>query len=160
MAFATTGSLVGLILLQPDFGTSVVYMFMFACMIFVFGIRYRTILIIMGAALVTLPIFMFGLLEKIFGSYQIERILSFLNPKAYARSGAYQVLMSIRYIGSGTLFGVEPGTEKAARNVPSCNRLYICRNRRRMGVCRYCNCSTAFCNFPFKVPLHCPFCKR
>jgi len=116
--FATTGSLVGLILLQPDFGTSVVYMFMFACMIFVFGIRYRTILIIMGAALVTLPIFMFGLLEKIFGSYQIERILSFLNPEAYARSGAYQVLMSIRYIGSGTLFGVEPGTEKAARNVP------------------------------------------
>ncbi len=116
--FATTGSLVGLVLLQPDFGTSVVYMFMFACIIFVYGIRYRTILIIMAAGLISLPVLLFGLLDKVFESFQIERILSFLNPEAYARSGAYQVLMSIRYIGSGTLFGVEPGTEKAARNVP------------------------------------------
>jgi len=114
----TTASLAGLVLMQPDFGTAVVYIFMFSCMVFVWGIRYRTILIIMAAGLVTLPILLFGFMDKIFKSFQINRILSFLNPEAYARTEAYQVLMSIRYIGSGRIFGVEPGTEKAARNVP------------------------------------------
>ncbi|NMA65658.1 MAG: rod shape-determining protein RodA [Clostridiaceae bacterium] len=114
----TTASLVGLVLLQPDFGTAVVYIFIFACIIFVWGIRYRTIFIILGAGLITLPILLFGFLDKVFESFQINRILSFLNPEAYARTGAYQVLMSIRYIGSGRLFGVESGAEKAARNVP------------------------------------------
>jgi len=114
----TTASLAGLVLMQPDFGTAVVYIFMFSFMVFVWGIRYRTILIIMAAGLVTLPILLFGFMDKIFKSFQINRILSFLNPEAYARTEAYQVLMSIRYIGSGRIFGVEPGTEKAARNVP------------------------------------------
>ena len=114
----TTASLVGLVLMQPDFGTAVVYIFIFACMVFVWGIRYRTILIILVAGLVSLPVLLFGFMDKIFESFQITRILSFLNPEAYARDGAYQVLMSIRYIGSGRIFGVEPGTEKAARHVP------------------------------------------
>ncbi len=116
---ASAGSLIGLVLLQPDFGTSVVYMFMLACMTFVFGIRYRVLLIGTGAALVALPILWFSVLEKVFKSFQINRILSFLNPEAYATDAAYHVLMSIRYIGSGTLTGVEPGSEKAAKNVPA-----------------------------------------
>lgn len=115
----SVGSLIGLVLLQPDFGTSVVYFFMLICMVFVFGIRYRVVIIGMAATLIALPILWFSVLEKVFKSFQIDRILSFLDPEAYARSGAYQVLMSIRYIGSGTLTGVEPGAEKAAKNVPA-----------------------------------------
>jgi rod shape determining protein RodA len=114
----SAGSLIGLVLLQPDFGTSVVYVFMLACMVFIYGIRYRIILIGLGAAIVALPILWFSVLEKVFDEYQVKRILSFLNPQAYARGEAYQVLMSILYIGSGTLTGVEPGMEKAAKNVP------------------------------------------
>jgi rod shape determining protein RodA len=114
----SAGSLIALILLQPDFGTSVVYIFMLACMFFIFGIKYRTILIIFGAALVATPFLIFGVLSKVFESFQINRILSFLNPQAYARDAGYQVLMSIRYIGSGNLTGVESGMEKAAKNVP------------------------------------------
>ena len=114
----SAGSLIGLVLLQPDFGTSVVYMFMLACMFFVFGIKYRTILIMLGIGIVSLPFLIFSLFSKMFESFQIDRILSFLNPEAYARDAGYQVLMSIRYIGSGNLTGVELGTEKAAKNVP------------------------------------------
>mgnify|MGYP000938056069 FL=1 len=33
----TTASLAGLVLMQPDFGTSVVYIFMFSCMVFEIG---------------------------------------------------------------------------------------------------------------------------
>jgi rod shape determining protein RodA len=87
-------------------------------MFFIFGIKYRTILIIFGAALVATPFLIFGVLSKVFESFQINRILSFLNPQAYARDAGYQVLMSIRYIGSGNLTGVESGMEKAAKNVP------------------------------------------
>lgn len=114
----SAGSLIGLVMLQPDFGTSVVYLFMLACMVFVYGIRYRILLIGLGATIVALPVLWFSVLEKVFDEYQVKRILSFLNPQAYARGEAYQVLMSILYIGSGTLTGVEPGMEKAARNVP------------------------------------------
>lgn len=114
----TSVSLVGLVLLQPDFGTSVVYMFMLACMIFVYGIKYRIILIMLGAGIISLPILWFSVLEKVFNPLQLNRILSFLNPDAYARTTDYQIRMAIRYIGSGMLTGVEKGTEKAARNVP------------------------------------------
>lgn len=118
MLAGSSASLIGLILLQPDFGTSVVYMFILACMIFVFGIRYRTILILLGVMLLSLPVLIFGVFDKIFKDFQINRILSFLNPEAHSRGAGYQVYMAIRYIGSGRLFGVEPGTEKAPRNVP------------------------------------------
>ncbi|NLB79471.1 MAG: FtsW/RodA/SpoVE family cell cycle protein, partial [Clostridiaceae bacterium] len=114
----SVASLVGLVLLQPDFGTSVVYIFMLACMIFVFGIKYRIILIVLGAGIISLPILWFSVLEKVFDTFQINRILSFLNPDAYARTTDYQIRMAIRYIGSGMLTGVEKGTEKAAKNVP------------------------------------------
>lgn len=115
---ASAASLVGLIMLQPDFGTSVVYVFMLACMIFVFGIKYRVILICLGALIISLPILWFSVLEKVFDEFQINRILSFFNPDAYARTTDYQVRMAIRFIGSGMLTGVEPGTEKAAKTVP------------------------------------------
>lgn len=111
--------LIGLVLLQPDFGTSIVYIFMLACMIFVFGIKYKFILICLGALIVALPVLWFSVFEKVFDEYQINRIRSFFNPEAYAKSYDYQVRMAIRFIGSGMLTGVEPGTEKAARTVPA-----------------------------------------
>lgn len=114
----SVAGLIGLVMLQPDFGTSVVYVFMLACMIFVFGIKYRVIFICLGALIVTLPVLWFSVLEKVLEEYQINRILSFFNPEAYARTTDYQVRMAIRFIGSGMLTGVEPGTEKAARTVP------------------------------------------
>ncbi|MCX7773033.1 MAG: FtsW/RodA/SpoVE family cell cycle protein, partial [Clostridia bacterium] len=116
---ASAGGLIGLILLQPDFGTAVVYMFMLALMVFVFGIRYKVLLIGLASTLVALPVLWFGIFEKILKPYQLERILSFLNKSAFERTAAYQVLMSIRYIGSGTLRGVEPAAQKAAINVPA-----------------------------------------
>ncbi len=117
--FGSAGILIGLVLLQPDFGTSVVYVFMLLCMIFVFGIKYRVIFITLGIAIVSLPILWFSVLEKVFDQYQINRILSFFNPDAYAMDGDWQVRMAIRYIGSGMLSGVEHGTGKAALYVPT-----------------------------------------
>jgi len=118
LLFAATALPIGLVLLQPDFGTAIVYVFMFLCMFFVYGVRYRLILIFGAAALLGLPLLWYNVLVKVLDEYQINRILSFINPAAYENSGAYQVLMAIRHIGRGQLTGVGIGNGKAVYNVP------------------------------------------
>jgi len=119
LLIATTALPVGLVLLQPDFGTAIVYVFIFLCMLFVYGIRYRYILIFGGAALLGLPLLWYNVLVKVLDEYQINRILSFINPAAYEDSSAYQVLRAIRHIGRGQLTGVGIGNGKAVFNVPA-----------------------------------------
>ena len=118
LLLATTALPIGLVLLQPDFGTAIVYVFMFLCMLFVYGIRYRIILIFGGAALLGLPLLWYNVLVKVLKEHQINRILSFINPAAYENSSAYQVLMAIRHIGRGQLTGVGIGNGRAVYNVP------------------------------------------
>ena len=119
LLIATTALPVGLVLLQPDFGTAIVYVFIFLCMLFVYGIRYRIILIFGGAALLGLPLLWYNVLVKVLKEHQINRILSFINPAAYENSSAYQVLRAIRHIGRGQLTGVGIGNGKAVFNVPA-----------------------------------------
>lgn len=114
MLLGASGLLIGLVLIQPDFGTGVVYIFMLLCMLFVFGIKYRFILITLFVTLLTLPLLWFTVLMKVLKDYQINRILSFLNMNAHAKDSAYQVKMAIRYIGSGMLTGEGYGQGMAA----------------------------------------------
>lgn len=110
---------IGLILLQPDFGTAVVYVVILAAIIFVYGLPYRIILAAMGIGLVSLPLLWFNVLPKVLDDYQMKRILSFLDPEAYAQDAAYQVNMAIRFIGSGQTWGRGLGMGRAAENVPA-----------------------------------------
>lgn len=92
---------IGLILKQPDFGTAMVCVFVFLCMLFVWGLRYRWI--IAGTAVTAaaaIPVWVY-VLPKVLDEYQLKRILSFVNPAAYSKDAAYQVRMAIRAIGSG-----------------------------------------------------------
>lgn len=118
LLIATSALPIALVLLQPDFGTSVVYVFMFLCMLFVYGIKYRYIFIVGGVAVLGLPLLWYKVLVNVMQNHQIKRILSFINPSAYENDGAYQVLMAIRYIGRGRLTGVGLGKGKAVFVVP------------------------------------------
>ncbi len=118
LLLGSAGLLIGLILLQPDFGTAMVYVFMFLMMVFVFGIKYRFIFAGAAGLVVALPILWFTVLTKVLDKYQIDRILSFLNPQAYKGDQAYQVDMAIRYIGTGQLRGEGLGKGNAAYYVP------------------------------------------
>ena len=118
LLLATSALPVGLVLLQPDFGTAVVYVFMFLCMLFVSGIKYRYIFIFGGATLLGLPLLWFTVLVNVLKEHQILRILSFINPAAYENTSGYQVRMAIRHIGRGQLTGVGIGNGKAVFNVP------------------------------------------
>lgn len=110
---------IGLILLQPDFGTAVVYVIMFIAVVFVYGLRYRVIFAMLAALLLALPILWFNVLPKVLDEYQMLRILSFLDPEAYSQNASYQVSQAIRFIGSGQMWGRGLGMGKAAEIVPA-----------------------------------------
>ncbi len=100
-----------LILEEPNLSTTLVIMFVLACMIFVAGLSYRWIL---GALAVVTPVL--GLLIYLarftdvltripfLRGYQVTRVLAWLNPDEYASTG-YQQANSIMAIGSGMLHG-------------------------------------------------------
>lgn len=95
------GVLIGMILLQPDYGTAMVYIFMFVCMVFAAGLYYRTILIALGGLAAFAPIAWFFILKP----FQKERFLTFFNPEHDPGGTGYQVIQSKIAIGSGELTG-------------------------------------------------------
>jgi len=95
------GVLAGLVILQNDTGTALVFMFMFLCMLFAAGLSYKYILGgVLGLAAFA-PLAWFVLMRP----YQRERILVFLNPERDASGSGYQVLQSKIAIGSGEFLG-------------------------------------------------------
>jgi Cell cycle protein. len=119
MLIASSALPIALVLLQPDFGTAVVYIFMFLCMLFVSGIKYRYIFGFGAAVVLLLPLLWYKVLVNVLRQHQINRILSFLNPSAYENDSAWQVRMAIRHIGRGQLSGVGLGNGKAVYYVPA-----------------------------------------
>lgn len=90
-----------MILLQPDYGMVVVYVFIFFTMIFICGIKYKYIIISAVGFLASAPfIWLFALNDK-----RKQRILEFLFPKSDLQGASYQVAKSELAIGSGRIFG-------------------------------------------------------
>lgn len=90
-----------LILLQPDFGTAVVFLSITAFMIFKMGIKYRYIVIILCVVLILVPLVYFFVLNPI----QQERINVFLDPSLDPLGSGYNAIQSKIAVGSGMLFG-------------------------------------------------------
>ncbi len=90
-----------LILRQPDLGTSLVFIFSFFVMLFVYGVKYRYFLITIGAFAASAPfLWMFVLPD-----YMKGRIQTFLSPELDLTGKGLQVYRSKMTIGSGQLFG-------------------------------------------------------
>ncbi len=95
------GILLGLIMLQPDFGTAMVFIFIFAGILFVSGISYKYILSAIGLLGAAIPLAWFFFLKE----YQKNRILVFFNPESDPLGAGYHVIQSKIAIGSGGIFG-------------------------------------------------------
>ena len=98
LAFA--GFPVGLILLQPDFGTAMVFLFFIAIMLFFTDLDWKYIFGALGAVLLSLP-FLYARLDD----YQKNRILDFMKPDANKSGSGYQAYEGRIAIGDGRLFG-------------------------------------------------------
>ena len=91
----------GLILLQPDFGTAIVYFIIITFILFANKIKYRYILIAILLIAIIIPIvYFFG-----FDEYQKQRIDVFLNPELDPLDTGYNAIQAEIAVGSGMLFG-------------------------------------------------------
>lgn len=93
---------VGLIIIQPDYGTAAAYMISFLLIIFVAGIdkKYIIVGVLILSVIVTVG-YRYFLPE-----HAKERIETFLNPEADPLGSGYNVLQSKLAIGSGQITGM------------------------------------------------------
>lgn len=92
---------IGLIMLQPDFGSAMVIAALWLGMALVAGISKRHIMAVLGIAIVVFGIAWFGL----FKPYQKARIVNFINPTADIRGSGYNAYQSVIAVGSGGILG-------------------------------------------------------
>jgi cell division protein FtsW len=91
--------LVGLILLEPDFGTSMALALIAAVMVFAAGLNYRYIL---GVALCSLPVVY---VIAMGAAYRRRRLLAFLNPWEDPLGNGFQIIQSLIAVGTGGVWG-------------------------------------------------------
>jgi cell division protein FtsW len=90
---------VALILMEPDFGTSMALALIAAVMVFAAGLNYRYIV---GAALVALPtVYVIAMSAP----YRRRRLLAFLNPWEDPLGDGFQVIQSLIAVGTGGVSG-------------------------------------------------------
>ncbi|MFA5577091.1 MAG: rod shape-determining protein RodA [Tissierellaceae bacterium] len=89
-----------LILLQPDAGTAMVFVFFIAAMLFIAGIKWRYIGYALGIGLLSLPLLWFRL-----DKYQKDRIYNFIDPERDTSNTGLQAYQGKIAIGSGKVFG-------------------------------------------------------
>jgi len=92
---------VGLILLQPDAGSAMVFIFIFIVMMFTAGLSLKYIIPAGALGIVSLPLIYKFVLDK----YQQHRIQVFFNPEMDRLGSGYNVIQSKIAVGSGGFFG-------------------------------------------------------
>ncbi|MDG2005557.1 MAG: rod shape-determining protein RodA [Novosphingobium sp.] len=100
-AGALIGVPVGLVLLQPDLGTSLAIVFGGVVVMFLAGLPLRWFLGAAGAAAIAAPLAFFALLHD----YQRNRVTTFLDPESDPLGAGYHITQSKIAIGSGGIFG-------------------------------------------------------
>ncbi len=92
-----------LVLLEPDYGTAIIYFIVFIGLLFVSGANFLYLLSILG---LTAGGFFLALNAGFIKQYQLDRILIFLKPDISSIEGAgYNLYQSKLAIGSGGLLG-------------------------------------------------------
>ncbi|QDG54773.1 putative lipid II flippase FtsW [Persicimonas caeni] len=100
---AMVGLFVGLLMQQPDFGSSVILLTIMGILLFVSGakIRYLSGFVVAGGVLAY-----FAITAR---EYRMERVQAYLDPFSYRTGIGYQISESLISIGSGGLTGVGLG---------------------------------------------------
>ena len=93
------GTIVGLIVLQPDLGTALSIAVIAAAMIFAAGISYRYIVAIALMAIPSLALMIYT------APYRMRRIQAYLDPWSDPLGSGYQVIQSMISVSVGGIFG-------------------------------------------------------
>jgi rod shape determining protein RodA len=92
-----------MVLKQPDLGTSLTYLPILICGLFLGGIKFKQAAII----LLSVTILIGGVWKtgKLLKPYQKARLTSFMNPDEDPRGSGYQIRQSLIAVGSGGIWG-------------------------------------------------------
>jgi cell division protein FtsW len=93
------GVLMGLVLLQPDFGTAMSLVMIVAAMVFAAGLHYRYLV---GTILIAVPAVYVLLVSA---PYRRRRLLAFWDPWADPLGDGFQIIQSLIAVGTGRVFG-------------------------------------------------------
>ena len=93
----------GLMMLQPDMGTTMIVVFAVGITLFVAGARPRDLALI-GGTVTTVAMFL-----AILAPYRRDRLLTFLHPASDVSGSGFQIIQAKIAIGSGGLSGVGIG---------------------------------------------------
>jgi cell division protein FtsW len=93
------GGLVGLILLEPDYGTAMTLLLIAVSMVFAAGLSYRYVV---GAILCGMPVIYFILMGA---AYRRRRLMAFWDPWSDPLGDGFQVIQSLIAVGSGGVIG-------------------------------------------------------
>lgn len=96
----------GLIMLEPDLGTTIVIFGIFFVMLFTGGARFShlTLVGLFGAGA--------GVALILQEPYRLRRLLSFLDPMRDPKGDSWQIIQSLMALGSGGLFGLGLGRSR------------------------------------------------
>jgi rod shape determining protein RodA len=95
--------IVTLILLQPDFGTAIILIFIWLGMFIFGGIKFKHILVLFTLGVASFATLWFW----VFKEYQKQRILTLFDPTSDPLGSGYNTLQSMRAISSGGMMGVK-----------------------------------------------------
>jgi len=93
---------IGLVLIEPDFGQSIIIFIVYVLMLFAAG---ANLLYVLGIIALTVGGVFAGLKMGIIEQYQLDRLLIFLKPDVKPEGAGYNLIQSKLAIGSGKLFG-------------------------------------------------------
>ena len=102
-ALAATGLMAGLVLIQPDFGTTIALGAVALLLLVVAHARWRHLLAVVIVAALALVVLIAG------AEYRRRRIMTFLDPWADPQGSGYQILQSYFSLASGGLLGTGLG---------------------------------------------------
>ena len=96
----TAGATTALVLVEPDFGTSLAIVMIVAAMLFAAGLRLRYFA---AVALAAVPV-IYWLVSH--ATYRYNRVLAFLNPYSDPLGKGFQIIQSFVAVGTGGITGV------------------------------------------------------
>jgi cell division protein FtsW len=94
-----TAVCLGLLLLEPDFGTALILAMLLYSMLFVGGVRVSHLL---ATGLLALPAFAYVMFTA---PYRVRRLVAFLDPWSDPQNAGFQVVQSLIAFGSGQFWG-------------------------------------------------------
>lgn len=93
------GTILGLLILEPDLGTAVIVVATGFCLYFVSGAPMKNVLSVSVAALLLSPLLI------IISPYRMQRLVTFLESSFNAQNSSYHVKQILIALGSGGIFG-------------------------------------------------------